>query len=424
MTTDRRSILGAWRARYPVAFRALWAARTLSVGGDYIAQVALVLLAARQHNPVLAVSALFLAQTVPWLLSPLAGALAERVAPRWFMVGSELGQLVVVGVLAIVAPPFPVTLALVAAMTLLAVLFLPASQSVLPGVVSADALNEANALLRLGLNVSRALGPLVGAALLIASGVRGALLADAASFLLSAALLSALPAISPNARAATPTSDEPSENLWVSMRAGVAYITRTAIARAVVIGLFLVTLFVALDNIGLIFLAQRTFGSATTGFGALLAGYGAGMIAAPLILLPLGRRLTTLRSLLVGVALMGVGTAVCGLAPTLWLAVAAQALVGVGNGFQNVANDSLLQQTTPRPLLGRVFGIAYSAPYAALLITYALGGALLNATSPRVVFVIAGLGTLAMTGVIAWQAHTKATKSSTAAAPSRSGTAA
>jgi len=396
----------AWAGRYPQSYWALWSARTLSVGGDYIAQVALVLLAARQRDPIVAVSALFLAQTVPWLLSPLAGALTERAGLRLVMVGCEVGQLLVVGVLAVAAPPFPVALALVAAMTLLAVLFLPASQSILPGVVRDDALPEANALLRVGVNVSRAVGPLAGAALVVVVGVKGALLADGASFLLSALLLLSMrPGKAPQVVATPADADHRSQRLWSSMREGAAFVARHAIARAVVVGLFLVTLFVALDNVGLIFLAERSFGAGATGFGALLAGYGAGMILAPLLLVALGRRLAPLSSLLFGVALMGVGTAACGLAPALWLAIGGQALVGVGNGFQNVANDTLLQQTTPRPLLGRVFGVAFSAPYAALLLTYALGGVALQLTTPCAIFVIAGLGTFAMTAVIAWQAR-------------------
>jgi MFS family permease len=150
-----------------------------------------------------------------------------------------------------------------------------------------------------------------------------------------------------------------------------------------------------LDNVGLVFLAQRTFAASAAGYGLLLSGYGAGMVVGPLILLRLAQRMPPRTSLLLGIGTMGAGTALCGLAPNLALAVACQLIVGVGNGWQNVANDTLLQQSVSRPMLGRIFGVAYSVPYAALLLTYAAGGALLQLTSPRIVFVVAGLGTLA-----------------------------
>ena len=82
----------------------------------------------------------------------------------------------------------------------------------------------------------------------------------------------------------------------------------------------------------------------------------------------------------------------CGLAPTIAIAVLCQLLVGSSNGVENIAYDTLLQRSVPADLRGRVFGATYSAPYLALLITYSAGGELLRLTSPRVVFVIGGIG--------------------------------
>jgi MFS family permease len=379
------STAGLHRAR---AFQFLWSARAISFFGDTIAQVALVLLAARQPSAALAVSLLLLAQTLPRMLGPFAGILADRVDQRLLMIGCELGQALVVTAIALLPLPFPLVLALVVVLSLLATLFLPAGQSALPALVAADDLGQANALLRLGFNISRALGPAIAGLFLAARGVPLVLLIDALTFLASAALLTRLPALLPQGGSSRP-------GVCASARAGLAYLSRQATARVVTLGLFLVTLFIALDNVGLIFLAQRSLRAGAPGYGLLLAGYGLGMVAGPLILIRLGRRLTTMAGLLGGIAVMGLGTALCGLAPTLASAVALQGVVGVGNGCQNVANDTLLQQSVPRPLLGRIFGVAYSVPYAALLSTYALGGVVLQLTSPRAVFVIAGLGTLA-----------------------------
>jgi MFS family permease len=239
--------------------------------------------------------------------------------------------------------------------------------------------------------------------LLATSGLRGALLVDAVSFVLAAMLLFSLPRKAPpRERSGQSGSGGRLVHLGAELRQGLAYVIHTAVPRAVTFGLFLATLFVALDNVALVFLAQRTLHSGPAGYSALLAGYGAGMIAASLLMIPASRRLSTQVNLLIGVAVMGLGTALCGVSPTLGLALAAEVMVGIGNGFQNITNDTLLQQTTPHTLLGRVFGVAYSAPYLALLITYTAGGALLQATSPRIALLIAGLGTLGVTAII-WQ---------------------
>lgn len=378
------------RLRLTHPYYLLWSARAISFSGDTIAQVALVVLATRQFDAPLAVSLLLLVQTLPRLLGPLAGLLADRVEQRRLMLGCELGQAALVAAIALLTLSFSVVLALIAAMSLLATLFLPAGQSALPVLVPTEALTDANALLRLGFNISRAAGPVVAGMLLASTGVPTVLLLDALTFVVSALLLRRLPTLPPS------TGDQaPRESVIAATRAGLSYLVRCPTAVAVTVGLFLVTLFVALDNVGLVFLAQRTFAASAAGYGLLLSGYGIGMVVAPLVLLRVAQRMAPQASLLLGIGLMGAGTALCGLAPTLALAVALQVIVGVGNGFQNVANDTLLQQSVSRPLLGRIFGVAYSVPYAALLLTYAAGGALLQLTSPRIVFVLAGLGTLA-----------------------------
>jgi MFS family permease len=81
-------------------------------------------------------------------------------------------------------------------------------------------------------------------------------------------------------------------------------------------------------------------------------------------------------------------------APFVTFAMLGQAVAGLGNGIENVATDTLIQQAVPREMLGRVFGLVATAPFAGSTLAYAAGGYLLDLTSPRVVFVIAGLGIL------------------------------
>jgi len=96
-----------------------------------------------------------------------------------------------------------------------------------------------------------------------------------------------------------------------------------------------------------------------------------------------------------------VGTLFTGLAPVLWVAVAAQAIGGLGNGADNVASDTLIQRSVPREMLGRVFGVTSTAAFVGGGIAYAAGGPLLDATSPRFVFVLAGVGVIAVVGLAA-----------------------
>jgi MFS family permease len=63
----------------------------------------------------------------------------------------------------------------------------------------------------------------------------------------------------------------------------------------------------------------------------------------------------------------------------------------------DVAANTVLQRIVPPALLGRVFGSLYGAIGVAAALAYLLGGLLLDRTTPRITFVIAGAGGLLAT---------------------------
>ena len=79
-----------------------------------------------------------------------------------------------------------------------------------------------------------------------------------------------------------------------------------------------------------------------------------------------------------------------------------QVLAGAGNGVDNVASETLIQQRVPGPMLGRVFGLTGTAANAGASAAALLGGTLLDLTSPRTVLVIGGVGGLIVTAVAIW----------------------
>lgn len=363
--------------------------------------VALVLLTADQGGGS-AVGILLLAQTLPRLLAPFAGTLADRADQRRLMRSCELGQAILVGVIALTLPPLPVLLLLVAVTSALATLFAPAGRGALPAIVADDDLPRANALLGSSLNVSLAAGPALGGLVVVGAGVRGALALDAFSFLVSAALLSRIPPLPP-----APRGDREATGFLGEARAGWVFVAHHGMARAVAVSLFLVVVFAALDNVALVFLVRETLGGDAGSFGLATSAYGIGMVTATLILVRAGTRVAPTLTLLSGIVLTGFGTLLTGLAPSVAVAVAAQGVAGIGNGWENTANETLIQQSVPRHMLGRVFGIVYGGAFVASTLAYALGAPLLASTSPRAVFAVAGCGTLASLLVVWWLLPTR-----------------
>jgi MFS family permease len=361
-------------------FRVLWWSRAVSFTGDGIGRTALVLFAATRGAT--AVSLVLLAVALPRFLGPVAGALADRFDQRGLMACCELGQAVVFAVLACLLPSLPVLVALVFVTSCLATAFVPAGRSAVPALVPDRDLGRANALLGTAFNLQLAIGPTVGGLAVELGGARIAFAANAATFLVSALILTGLPALRPAGG---------HSGLWRDTVDGLRFVATAPGPRAVVLCLILAVSFAAIVNVALVFLV-RDLGGSAAGFGLVQAAYGVGMLVASGVLgLLIGGR-SAVALMIGGLGLYATGAVATAIAPGLLLVAAAQALSGLGNGVENVATDTLVQRLAPRHLLGRVFGATATAAQLGSAVAYLLAGPVLAVAGPRGAFAVAGVG--------------------------------
>ena len=374
-----------WRAN--PAFRRLTVARVVSVGGDSLSLVALMLHVAATSGHALAVAALLLVgDLVPSLLSPLSGAIGDRFDRKRVMITCELVQGAVL-----------LLLGLVAVRAVVGQVFLPSSRAALPALVTAAELGTANSALGLGTNGAEALGPLAAAALLPLLGVPGVLLLDAASFLVAAALLVRLPALAPTgARSA----DGPS-TLLAEARAGLGYLWSHRALRIILLGYCGVVAANGIDDVALVVLGTDDLRASQSGVALLLGGVGIGLLVGYALLARGARRLSMTVLLVAGFAVSSVGNLLTGLAWAVAVAFALQTVRGLGIAAMDVASNTLLQRLVPDHLLGRVFGNLYGAIGVAAGLSYLGGGVLLDATSAPFTFVAAGTAGALVTVAVA-----------------------
>ncbi|WP_246486902.1 MFS transporter [Kribbella qitaiheensis] len=179
-------------------FRGLWVARSVSFLGDSLSLVALLLYVEAETGAALAVALLLLAgDFTPGLFGAFAGVIGDRIDLRKVMVGCDLAQAGLVVAMAATLPPLPVLLVLVAVRSLVAQVFQASSRSAVPALVADRDLETANSALGAGTHGLEAVGPVIAAGLFLVLDVRGILFIDAASFLVSAGLLSRLPSLPP-----------------------------------------------------------------------------------------------------------------------------------------------------------------------------------------------------------------------------------
>jgi MFS family permease len=369
-------------------FGRYWLARLVSYAGDQIARTALLIAVFDRHGGA-ALGLLLIAATAPRLLGPALGALADRFDQRRIIVVCDVAQALIYVAVALLAPPLPVLLALIAAAATAATAFTPAGRSLLPRLVAPDRLGTANSQLAIGVNLGFAAGPALGGLLLAGFGLTTTLLLNAATFVTSAVLVAGIRALAGSAA----TRARP---LKLILREGLTTVRANPVVRAVATGFLVMVTFAALDNVALIPFGRDDLGATPTEIGLLGSLYGIGMVVGPMLIARARMHLV----LYAAFAALGLGTLLTGASPVITLALAGQALAGAGAGWHNVAADTLIQQHVPADRLGTVFGTVYTFPYAAELIAYAAGTALLTTVGPRAVLMISGLGILATLATI------------------------
>jgi hypothetical protein len=165
---------------------------------------------------------------------------------------------------------------------------------------------------------------LVAAALLPLFGVRGVLLVDVATFLVSAALLGLLPRLPAVESKGVRTA------VFTDAIAGLRYVLTAPLIRAVVLGFTAVVAFNGVDDVALIFLVRDTLHAGGSAVALLYGAVGIGLLGGYALLRRRPQRLSLVVLAVAGFAISSLGNLLTGVAWAIAVAFAVQLLRGVG----------------------------------------------------------------------------------------------
>ncbi len=379
-------------------YRRLFAAQTISRGGDTVNTVALVVLVFRLTGSGLGVSGAVIAEILPvLLLAPIAGAIVDHLPGVRVMVAADLWRTALAGLLPLADQHLAAVYAIAFGLSAGAVFFNPASASVLPAIVEKDELVAANSGLWSAAVVSQiALAPL-GGALVTAWGVAPAFYLNAATFAISALTLARLRPAHPASRSATGS--------WARrIGEGGRLLIADRLLRLLAAVQLLAALSAGATSALLVILAERHLGTGPGGFGLLLGAIGAGAALGPLLL----PRLTTNArrpALVFGPYLLrGLVDLILATTRNLPTALAALALYGVGTSTGMVTYNSLLQAEVPDQNRGRVFAGFDMIWQTGRLASLGLGSAAADTLGIQAVYILGGVllllaGTIGLAGL-------------------------
>jgi MFS family permease len=372
-------------------FRLLWSGMCVSLMGDGIFLVAMAWQVYALSNAPTALALVGIAMTVPTIMFLLlGGVVSDRLDRRRVMLAADVTRGIAVGLIAVLSLTGALELwhvvALVAVYGAGAAFFGPAFDAIVPDVLPASELAQANSLDQFVRPVAlRLAGPALGGLLIDAVGVGAAFAFDAASFAISAVALLSMATRAPR-RAAEPAS------VGADIRTGFAYVRRhvwlwATFASAAVAYL----LFMGPAEVLLPYLVKNVMGGSASDLGLVFAAGGIGSVGCAVVVGQRGLPKRDITFMYLAWTAATVAVAGYGLATAVWQLMLASLCFNALETAGTIVWATAKQRHVPAALLGRVSSLDWLISIGLLPVSFALTGPVSAAIGAQATLVAAGV---------------------------------
>ncbi|WP_336774311.1 MFS transporter [Paenibacillus sp. MMO-58] len=388
------------------SFAKMFAAYGLSAFGDYFDFMAVtILLGFIWKEDAMTIAMLPLCFAVPGIaFSQLAGILADRWNKRNLMIATDLLRSGLT-VMLIFAPNAGVLLGLIAIRSTARVFHFPAQQSMTRAVVEPDQLLQATSINGAVFQLSKILGPLLGASAASAFSPSVSMAVNAVCYVVSAFLLLLVPAMDGRRVPVAASVTGKKGSLRGEWRDGWRLLWHSRTLRMSLLFSLIGLAGIQMIDAQFAVLFREIAPEQPDLMGWLVTAIGAGGLAS-VTWLRRYQEFTRYGWLLGGgVALIGLMFAAAGAFrqdSTLWLMLLVFFIGGIGTGFTSSGMNYILQKETPPEAVGRVSGIFDSLSSVIFVIAPLSGGALIGLMGASRTFLTVGLavGIIGFVGIV------------------------
>jgi MFS family permease len=359
------------------AFRNLFAGQALSRLGDRIAPIALAFGVIDSGGSAGDLGLVVAAGSIPFALFALAaGVYGDRIPRRSVMLASDGARAVVqciTGILLLTGNAEVWQLAALAAIYGTAdAFFWPAMNGLLPETIESDRLQEANALLGGTQSVSNILGPVIAGILIAVVDPGGAILLDAATFVVSFGFLLRIGA------GALGAGGDGDEGFLEQLRGGWREVrSRTWVWTGLIaLAAYHVIVLPAVFVLGPI-LAHRELDGASD-WALIVTGFGVGSVVGQVLIYKVEFK-RPLRASFIGFVIASTQAAIIGSGLPVGAIAALEAVAGVAVSMAFTLWEMSLQQHIPSRALSRVSSYDFTASAGLMPIGLALAGPIAEA---------------------------------------------
>lgn len=438
------------------SYLALMAAQLVSNLGDWLHLLALLTMIGLKWNATpWQITISMLCILLPMLIGgPLAGMLADRMERKKLMIISDIARFVIVIGLVFVTELWQVYLILIIKGAF-DVLFSPAKNGKLKEIIPHQHMEKAVSYSSIIEQGSKIIGPAIGGMLTAAFGVSVCFMIDAATFLVSACILLAVPgrrllaereAFSVRSKGGGATDglivrhvegdiehdiegdiegeikgeiegqmegyieehvqETEKISFWAELAAGIKMIVGIPLIAYGTLTLAMALLVLQIADSQTVVLFREIPGMSEDIFGWCITLSGVGTLVSVGVI-QLLRAWSPLTKIGVGGALLGFVFALAGYVSVhisgnhfvIMTVMVLFFLAGMGAGMTFVPFNVMLQQRTPEAMIGRVFGTVTSITSAASVLGPVFGGSLVTAFGPAPAFMLSG-GLMALIGLL------------------------
>ena len=322
------------------------------------------------RDPVL-IAGITISTRLPGLLfSIFTGAIADRMDRRKLMIGADIVRMVIVGVLgaSILLDAVAIWQLYVCAFLLgiCETLHVNAAQAFIPAVVRQDQLLPANARFASAQIVStQFIGPPLGVAMFNAAHALP-FVADAVTFAGSAGLIAAIPD--------EHAVEKPTTRFRDDVLDGLRYLRdHKALRRLTEILAFVNFFYFAAISL-LVLYNDEILGGSDITFTALSVSAAVGTVISRFFIQRLAGAKGTTTTMVISMWLWAIATTVMALTSNSSIAIASNAVLGIGTGLWLSLNTTLRQQLTPSRMLGRMNAASRTVSWGIVPFGAAFGG--------------------------------------------------
>ena len=375
-------------------FAKLYLAQTISLVGDAFTWVGLALLAYQlggERSPVILATALTLRVTAFIIFSPFAGVLADKVDRKKILYITHFIRMLIVCFLPFITAEWHIYV-LVFFLNVFNAFFTPTYRAVIPQIIEGRYYREAVGLSTATYQLLGVLGPALAGVVAVWLGAREIFLVDAASFIIAAVLILAIP--KNELQKGVTAAARQSHSTWVDVIKGMRLLFSNKILQFALSIEFVSAIAGAMILVNTIGHIKNALHADDKYYGWVMAAFGIGAAVAAFVSGSIDKSKTRAVSLISGALFLGVTICFTNYVAYpimlgLWL------LAGLGQSLAEMPSETLIAENIEAADQGKVYGSHFAVSHVWWAITYPVAG-FLGSRFPQKDFLYGGLLTLAI----------------------------